>query len=281
MTAGYQASLTLKYEAALAALLTDPKNLERQTTLEQAAVQFATLRDGQTRISGDISLADQFGDFDRAALLRAALNRGKERANVHRETARIQEATSPTTIREEPRVIKPGLRDWRPDDPIWPNSSDTFDAIHHTRINFDDEEQIRLATRTYRTLFKFAWAAHFAGDDGSTRYPDSEREGWQWRAEAMATANAHIAGAYPARVGDLRPGQIAHSTGYPGQLLEVLATTLGPTERVVRGDGLIVPQHSVQLTWRHPITQHTRTDGPIPYSDTWLVLPNIRPALSQ
>jgi murein DD-endopeptidase MepM/ murein hydrolase activator NlpD len=278
MTAGYEASLNLRYEAALAALTASPEpDLTAFTELEKIALQYATTSEGQQRLASDIRAAETSHQYDLAALLSTAVTRGQERRNAARElTLQLAASRTPHINRHpqatERRVLE-GLRDWQPDDPIWPNAATTSEAIALTRADQANPAHILLVQRAYRYLFRLAWASHFSDEHGNTRYPREEREGWQWRAESIEAANTQIMGATPTPLAAMADGTVVFTSGPNGNIIQLVTTHPAGSVTATAADGTTRTRTVLSAAWV-TLGGITHTEN-IPADELWLALPRI------
>lgn len=77
----YERSVTALVEAG------DSPTLDMLETLEAAATEYASTSEGMERVTLDLARTEAHGKWDYAALLRAALTKGRLRAEANRETA--------------------------------------------------------------------------------------------------------------------------------------------------------------------------------------------------
>lgn len=190
------------YDMALAALLQAGEgNVAAEDALTDAAVTFAASRAGADRITRDIYAAETANAWSRAALLRSALKRGEERA--------FAIASDPTPTSPTPTLGHRALKDWQPDQPIWPKRDHVEATLLAAGIPVADR---LLAAKAYRSLFARAWRACFYPDDATTPVPPyTDEEGWRWRRGATEIADRDFAGAVAVPVADLTPGMIVYN----------------------------------------------------------------------
>lgn len=203
------------YEMALAALLKAGEgNVAAEDALTQAAVTFAASRAGADRITRDIYAAETSNAFGRAALLRSALKRGEERA-----FAIASEATPTSPV---PTLGQRALKDWQPDQPIWPKRDHVEANLLAAGIPVEDR---LLAAKAYRSLFSRAWKACFYPEGATVPAPPyTDEEGWRWRRGATEIADRDFAGAAVVPVADLTPGMIVYN-GFGVRTVRAMQTT--------------------------------------------------------
>lgn len=97
------------YEAAVRQLVAGPVDVAALEALERAAADYASTGEGQTRLAEAVAKTESIGRWDEAAVLRAALAKGRLHAEAARETARQIEAEA--ARKSVAAVKKGGLRD--------------------------------------------------------------------------------------------------------------------------------------------------------------------------
>ena len=205
-------SLRARYESVYGRLLkllgTPPVSL--LDDLEDASGKYAGTREGSSRVSDDITVAEKEQRWEHAAILRKGLERGEAHREAEAAAATlISKTKAPVEVPgsggawRSPDGTPPEPLAWTVKTPIWPNKSSVEDALSQVLITQDNEKAMRM---TYRTLFSVAWRAMLS--DGP---PASNEEGWSWRAEATEKVARQIAGALVVRVRDLSPGMVVNN----------------------------------------------------------------------
>lgn len=190
------------YEAALAAVLRagGSARINLLDALSAAAEAFATTDTGISRVEQDQAAADNAQQWELAAVLRTAV----DRARTARDATLSAAAATTAMNRPAPVLGQRALKNWAPDEPIWPKRDTVAEALAATALS---EEHLELGAKAYRSLFARAWRSCFYPDGSTVPIPPySDDEGWRWRGFATEIAGRDIAGALALLPADLKPG---------------------------------------------------------------------------
>lgn len=225
-----------RYEEALATvLLAAGPSLGKLEELERAASDYAITMDGERRILADIAAADTSGHLERAALLRAALKRGRSRREAARHLREMTGAPEPAPN------VPAGMRAWSPAEPIWPKAEVTDEALRHAILTPTNRD---LLYKAYRAIYATIWRKTFTASDGTPAFPSSDMEGWSWRKQVIAKTQTTITGAHTLPVGELTPGMIVCDNG---TITRVSAVKPGLPMRTVTADHQVIMADSFYL----------------------------------
>lgn len=196
------------YMNSYGAVLNAPNpTMDQIRALERTAADYGSTPEGEDRIKADITAAEIRGQFENAAILRTALQRGLTNRAVGAEVARAARRPQPATPSATPvsptRGGGAGIQ-WSATEPIWPKreTMDTYIAPIRTQLVFPD-----MARLAYRALYRKAWEAKFKRN-GRAVSPSSNDEGWRWRREATEEAGEKLKASKPTKVSTLKPGMV-------------------------------------------------------------------------
>lgn len=201
------------YEAALAAVLrakatTAPAALR---ALEDAALAYASTREGQARIPADAARAEARQLWETAGLLSTAVRRGAARLDMYADTERAlraSRASSPAGTRSLDGT-PPEPVSWSPRVPIWPRRDLIDDALTGAPA-----EQEALFRKAYRSVFSTQWRARFYRQSSAPVGPGSNEEGWAWREAATVATGKALRAATLSTLGKAQPGWVVFADGY-------------------------------------------------------------------
>lgn len=234
------------YETALAGVLNSygvslAPSVTSLDRLAEIAVVFASSVEGSSRVLRDIAAADGKQLWELSALLSTAHSKGRERAQVFSETAKITQPVAPAA---KPVLGQRALKDWRPDQPIWPKKEKVVDILSHTDIDLADEV---LGMKAFRSLFVKAWKSCFYPSGSAVPVPPySDDEGWGWRKYATETAERQLVGSSSMKVRDLVSGMVVYN-GFGLRTISALKAT--GIQRLAREGGVLKDVKIFEITY--------------------------------
>lgn len=242
------AHLRTRYEAAAATLKRahDPQARTRAVlVLESAASAYATTPEGIQRIARDQEVCEQAADWDGAAMLAKAIQRGSDIRAARMQARTLLHGTA------EPRAGgfsgggPPEPIAWTPDSPVWPRRDAIDDALSGADIAPDRNSE---AFAAYRALYQRAWVAIFPRDPdtGASLPMPSNQEGWTARAAATQRAARGLLGARLVKAKDIQEGW-AIFNGYGIRLVRTVAQ--GPRVELATPEGRIRRTGTVSITY--------------------------------
>ena len=253
-----------RYEAALAAVTDSAPRVPVPVwdELGAAAADYATTTEGSERVTTDYGHAVRALEFEKAAVLRAALRAAstgtKARADVSALTS--QPKTGPASA---VRAGQAAARSWSAAEPIWPNSDTVADAIHAARVATGLHDDAR---RLFRSLYADVWASLFVDASGAPRSPASDKVGWDWRTTAIDAARKTLLGVRTTTTDSVKPGA---KIWVNGKLRALHSKEPAGTQRLAGADGTVV---DVQM-WMLEFPAGLRV-GPVRSDQMWLTLPD-------
>jgi hypothetical protein len=241
----HPAHVRTAYEAALGQVSgTGPTpSLAQWEHLAHITTRYAATNEGIVRVLADIDVADTAGDFERAAVLRAAARAGRARAEAEQQ---IQELTGTTPTPSGPTTLgQRAIRQWSPAEPIWPKRQ-TVDETLATALL--PPEHFPLARSAFRSVFTAAWRSCFYpdGPTGNIITPYTDEEGWRWRRYATDVAIRTLTGARAVHPADLGPGMVIYN-GFG--VRTVRSVTAAGTRHLARAGGAVHPMTVFQVRY--------------------------------
>lgn len=193
------------YEQALATALSGVSTAAALDALTVCAAGYSESDEGFERVQRDAAAADAEGQFERAAALRQGLTKGQAAREANRVARQAATAKPAAAQARKPVLGQHAMKNWDPEEPIWPKREQTDEIIASTKIPASHD---RLAQRAFKVLYSQIWRSCFYPDRaaGTIVYPYNDEEGWGWRRFSISSAERQFIGAHVITPAELAPG---------------------------------------------------------------------------
>jgi len=204
-------TLRTTYEAAYAQTLRQRKNSEGNDgilALENAAVNYASTAEGRERITADAQRQDAAGDLNLSIMLEKAVQRGAEKGKARTEiskTTRQDNHAKDGDTRSSSDSGPPEPLLWTPDNPVWPKRAVIDDALTITHL---PKEALKQGWEAYQVLYRHAWRTMFPKTDTGWGQLESNKAGWEGRANAAIRVQEWLKGAELVQVKNFAPEMV-------------------------------------------------------------------------